>query len=150
MIRELLPLTLAAMLGAPLAQAGEVTKTVPFALDEWIELGTTDGPVTLHRIRLAKVGGSVKSKVFRPGNSEFLQDVTIELEYTNESAKDDWEAHLDVRWLDGSGEVIDGYDDTEGLDNDTRKDDATVTLSTLKYGLARAKKLQIDIDFYED
>lgn len=37
-----------------------------------------------------------------------------------------------------------------GLDSESRQDDATVTLSTLKYGLDKAKKLKIKIDFYQD
>ena len=38
------------------ADAGSVSKSVPFQLDEWIELDATDGPVTLHRIRIREVG----------------------------------------------------------------------------------------------
>lgn len=141
-------LALASLLTLPVA-AGEVSKDAAFALDQWIELKATDGPVTLHRIRLASQRGVTKSKFLRPGNSQFLADVQIQLEYTNDSSKD-WEAHLDIQWVDGSGEVIDGYDDTEGLDSDSRMDDTTVTLSTLKYGLEKAKKLKIKIEFYQD
>lgn len=150
MIRPSLFVTAAllASLASP-AFAGEVSKDAGFALDQWIELKATDGPVTLHRIRLVKQSGVTKSKFLRPGNSQFLSDVQIQLEYSNDSSKD-WEAHLDIQWVDGSGEVIDGYNDTEGLDSESRNDDATVTLSTLKYGLERAKKLKIKIDFYPD
>lgn len=145
----------AALAGAALAwaalpaAAGEVDKNVNFAVDEWIELGATDGPVTLHRIRLARQGGFTKSKLLRPGNSEYLEDVQIQIDYTND-AKRDWEARLKVEWLDAAGEVIDGYNDTENLDGDSRHDEQTITLSTLKYGLAKAKKLRIEIDFHPD
>ena len=131
------------------ASAGEVEKNVGFNLDQWIELNSTDGPVTLHRIRLATQGGVTKSKLLRPGNNEHLQDVQIQVEFTNDSSKD-WEMRLKVEWLDGSGEVIDGYNDTENLDSDSRHDEQTVTLSTLKYGLAKAKKLKIAIRYYPD
>lgn len=143
-----LALAVASIVSLPLA-AGEVSKDVSFALDQWIELKAEDGPVTLHRIRLAKQGGVTKSKFLRPGNSQFLTDVQIQLEYSNDSSKD-WEVHIDLSWVDGDGKVIDGYDDTEGLDSESRQDDTTVTLSTLKYGLDRAKKLKIKLEFYQD
>ena len=132
------------------ADAGSVSKSVPFQLDEWIGLDATDGPVTLHRIRIREVrGGLTKSKVFRPGNDEYLVTIQIELEFTNTATRD-WEADLDIRWLDAEGVAIDGYHDEEDLDEDERRDEATVTLSTLKYGLDRAEKLEIGIEFYPD
>ena len=60
------------------------------------------------------------------------------------------EARLDVVWSDGSGNVIDGYHDSENLDNDSRHDQQTVTLSTLRYGLERARKLKLRIRFDPD
>ncbi len=131
-------------------QAGEVSKSVPFELDRWVELEATDGPVTLHRIRLHRVsGGMTKSKLFRPGNDEFLETVRIELEYSNQSGSD-WEVDIDLRWVDEAGRTIDGYHDEEDLDNDERYDDATVTLSTLRYGLERATTLELSLDFYRE
>ncbi len=132
----------------PLA-AGEVEKNVNFALDEWIELNATDGPVTLHRIRIAKQSGITKSKFLRPGNSEYLQDVQIQLEFTNDTSRD-WKARLEVEWLDAGGQVIDGYNDSETLGEDSRRDEQTVTLSTLRYGLDKAKKLHLAIRFEPD
>ena len=132
----------------PLA-AGEVEKNVNFALEEWIELNATDGPVTLHRIRIAKQSGITKSKFLRPGNSEYLQDVQIQLEFSNDTSRD-WEARMEVEWLDGAGQPIDGYNDSETLGEDSRRDEQTVTLSTLKYGLDKAKKLRIAIRFEPD
>ena len=129
--------------------AGELTKSVPFALEEWTELQEVDGPVTLHRVRLARQAGLTKSKLFRPGQSRFLEDVQIQLEFSNDSTKD-WEAHLKVEWLDTDGTVIDGYDESEGLDSEARHEVQTVTLSTLRYGVARAKTLRLSITFYPD
>lgn len=137
-----------AFAAAPLA-AGEVEKQVPFVLDQWIDLAANDGPVTLHRIRIVKQGGGAKSKILRPGNAEFLEDVQIQLEFTNDASKD-WEARLRFVWSDAAGEAIDGYDDTENLDSDSRHDQQTVTLSTLRYGLERAKKLELRIYFQPD
>ncbi|MFN7961317.1 MAG: hypothetical protein U0002_08605 [Thermoanaerobaculia bacterium] len=131
------------------AHAGEADKTAAFALDEWIELKATDGPVTLHRIRLARQGGFTKSKFMRPGNAEYLEDVQIQLEFSNESEKD-WEAHIKFEWLDEAGKVIDGYNNNENLDGDSKFDKQTVTLSTLKYGLEKARKVKIHIEFERD
>jgi len=129
--------------------AGEVAKSVPFQLDQWTELQAVDGPVTLHRVRLARQAGMTKSKLFRPGQSEYLEDVQVQLEFSNDATKD-WEARLKVEWLDADGAVIDGYDASENLDNEARREVQTVTLSTLRYGIARAKTLRLSITFYPD
>ncbi|MDX1631236.1 MAG: hypothetical protein R3234_05210 [Thermoanaerobaculia bacterium] len=130
--------------------AGSVSRSVPFELDEWIELEASDGPVTLHRLRIEEIrGGLTKSKLFRPGNDEYLETIRIELVYSNEADRD-WEADLDIRWLDDQGRAIDGYHDEEDLDDDERHEDTTVTLSTLRYGLDRAETLEIGIEFYPD
>ena len=143
-----LSLAAVAALALPLpAAAGEVEKTVTFALDTWIPLDAHDGPVALHRLRLARTGGAVKSHLVRPGNSDYLTDVQIQVEFSNE-ASSDWQMRLKVEWLDGEGRPIDGYDDTEDLDSDSRYEQQTVTLSTLRYGLERARKLRVRITYY--
>ncbi|MDQ1347799.1 MAG: hypothetical protein QG573_1172 [Acidobacteriota bacterium] len=145
-----LRLALAAAILLPLATfAGTVEKDVPFKLDQWIELASTDGPVTLHRVRLVRQGGVTKSSFMRPGSSKYLDDVQIQLEFTNDSSND-WEARMSIEWLDGEGKPIDGYQGEEGLDSEQRHDQQTVTLSTLKYGLDRARKLKISIDTNPD
>ncbi len=135
--------------GTGAAAAGEVEKSVPFELDRWVELGATDGPVTLHRLRVARQAAGAKSKLVRPGNSQYLADVQIQLEFTNDATRD-WEARLEVEWLDADGAVIDGYGDSENLDSESRHDEQTVTLSTLRYGLERARTLKIRIRFQPD
>jgi hypothetical protein len=130
------------------ALAGEVEKKADFELDRWIELEATDGPVTLHRFRIVRAAGT-KSRILRPGNSEYLEDVQLQVEFSNDASRD-WEARLDVVWSDASGNPIDGYLDSENLDNDSRHDQQTVTLSTLRYGLERAKKLSVRIRFDPD
>ena len=131
---------------APAVRAESVNKTVPFELDRWYELKVQEGPVTLHRIRLAgKEGVLSKSKIFRPGNSEYLETVQIQLEYSNSSSKD-WKAEMKIRWLDDQDRVVDGYNGSEDLSEEESFQHAQVTLSTLKYGLDRARKLSIRID----
>ncbi len=85
---------------------------MPFRLDQWIDLAASDGPVTLHRIRVARQGAGAKSKFLRPGNSEYLEDVQVQLEFSNDATRD-WEARLDIEWLDADGAAIDGYNDKE-------------------------------------
>jgi len=142
--------TLAALLcGSGLASAGTAEKTSTFKIGEWIDLASSDGPVTLHRLRLVREGGVTKSSFMRPGNSQYLDDVQIQLEFTNDATQD-WEARFSIEWVDGDGRAIDGYQGKEGLDSEKRHDQQTVTLSTLKYGLDRAKKLKIRIDYNPD
>ena len=104
--------------------------------------------MTLHRFRIVRAAGT-KSRILRPGNSEYLEDVQLQLEFSNDASRD-WEARLDVVWSDASGNPIDGYHDSENLDNDSRHDQQTVTLSTLRYGLERAKKLSVRIRYDPD
>lgn len=133
---------------APLS-AATVEKTVSFQLDEWIDLGKTEGAVTLHRIRLTKPSGFSKSSLLRPGNSDFAADIEIQLEFSNDSTAD-WEANLRVEWVDGDGRPIDGYRGSADLDSETRHEMETVRVSTLKYGIDRAKKLKIEISANPD
>jgi len=129
------------------ARAGTVEKTVPFAIDQWVALDSTDGPVSLHRLKLVnQKGGFTKSAFLRPGNDEYLATVQIQIEYSN-SSKDDRKARVNVVWLDGEGAVIDGYNDDESLDDDENHKVDTITLSTLKYGLGQAKQLRIKINY---
>lgn len=137
---------LLALAAAP-AAAGEVERTVPFALDQWVDLGSKDGPVTLHRVRLARTGGSAKSMIVRPGNSQYLQDVQFQVEFSNEATRD-WEMRLRFEWLDAEDRVIDGYDDGEELEAESRYEQQTVTLSTLRYGLERARKLRVRVEYH--
>ena len=78
----------------------------------------------------------------RPTGSDYLADVQIQIEFTNDATAD-WETHLEFEWLDADGKVIDGFRGNQGLDSETRHEDQTVTLSTLKYGLERAKTIRI-------
>jgi hypothetical protein len=150
LLASALVLFAAATFAAPPAHAGTVEKTVPFAFDQWTALDSTDGPVTLHRVRIIRQkGGFTKSAFLRPGNDEYLETVQIQLEYSNTS-KDDWKAKLEIAWLDDQGTLIDGYNDSDSLDDDESHTSDTVTLSTLKYGIARAKQLRFKIRFDRD
>jgi hypothetical protein len=136
---------------AAAAWAGEaVEKKVPFKLGAWTDLQYKNGPVELHRIRVVEQTGSfTKSNLFRPVSSEYLETVQIQLEYSNAASKD-WKVFLQVEWVDADGTVIDGYHDDESLDDGETHDLVTVTLSTLKYGLKRAARLNVRLEVAPD
>ncbi len=145
--RVALAIAVLALLAGPTALAGSFAKTMPFELGKWVEVDVTDGPVTLHRIRLVEQTGQVtKSQLFRPAGAEYLRTVQIQLEYSNSATKD-WESFIHFEWLDADDTVIDGYRDSEDLSDREVHDLATVTLSTLKYGIEKAKTLRIKIEF---
>ncbi|MFI5143170.1 MAG: hypothetical protein ACHQQS_15535 [Thermoanaerobaculales bacterium] len=118
---------------------------VNFELDKWYEVNLKDGPVTLHRLRLERKGGLTKSAFFRPGNSQYLEDVQIQIEYSNQADRD-WRTDFEITWRDGAGKVIDGYRGDEQLDDRKDRDLATVTLSTLRYGLEKASTLHFHFE----
>jgi hypothetical protein len=146
-----LALTLVALL-IPRPTRGEVlTRNFPFELDKWYALDDAkDGPVTLHRIQVARQQGRfTKSTLFRPGNSEYLASIEIKLEYSN-SATRDWKGKFRLALLDDTGQEIDGYNGSESLDEQQSHNLVTIKLSTLKYGLDRARKLRVVIECSPD
>jgi hypothetical protein len=133
------------------AEAAGFERTVPFALDQWIGIELKEGPVTIHRVRVERKGGlkGFKSTVSRPGNSQFLQDVQIQIEYSNTSTAD-WQVRGRIVWLDAADKTIDGYEGTEDLDEEESHDVATMLFSTLRYGLDQARKLHIALEVVPD
>ncbi len=151
-MRQISSLSIALLLVAGLllvqlpADAGSVSKKFAFELDKWYDVGASEGPVTVHRLRVNRLTGNIKSKIFRPGNSEYLEDIEIEIEYTNDSTRD-WDLRVRVHWLDAAGTIIDGYNGKEDMDDESRYDATTIKLSTLRYGLDKARTLRVELDF---
>ena len=148
MRRIVLAIAVGALFAAatPLA-AAEFQKTFKFAVDEWHEIESTDGAVTLHRIRLnPKEGRSTRSAVLRPFNHEYLSTLQVQLEYTNGTERK-WRARVAVRWLDEEGRIIDGFSGNEGLEKKSARKLTEMSVPTLKYGLEAAKTLEVDINF---
>jgi hypothetical protein len=128
---------------APRVAAAEPFQTtVALALERWIDIGYRDGPVTIHRLRLERKNRGFKATVSRPGNAEFLQDVQIQIEYSNNSSTD-WQVDADIVWLDAGDKMIDGYRGDKDLDEDGSHEIATLLLAALKYGLDQARRLRI-------
>lgn len=132
--------------GTP-AAAGGVSKTFAFELDKWYDLDDAkQGPVSFHRIQISRHEGLLtKSNLFRPGNAEYLASIEIRLEYSN-SATRDWKARFHLALLDEQEREIDGYNGSEELDEGESHEMVTIKLSTLKYGLERARKLRVVIE----
>lgn len=128
------------------ASAVTIEKDFPFELDTWYEIGHENGPIQIHRVRVKHVAGNLKSRVFRGNDTEFVETVQIQVEYTNRS-DDDVEADLDIVWVDSQGREIDGYREEEDMDEDEH-DEMTAALSTSKYGLEVAKTLKVRITYY--
>jgi hypothetical protein len=146
----LMTLAAAAILVSPAAAQAAVDTTVPFELDKWYELKVTDGPITLHRLRLERQGGGgLKARVTRGADEEYTAPVKVELEYSNASSTD-WRAVFRVWWVDEAGETIDGYNGSHQLDEKKDFDRCGGTVATLKYGLAKARRLRILINVKPD
>lgn len=135
------PLVLALALPAP---AGELSKTYDFQLDRWIDLKLEDGPVTLHRFRIEKVGGGGVNRLTRGGSSDYSTTLEIQIEYSND-ASNDWKADVVLEWLDERGNVIDGFRGDENMDEGDRHAYIKASVTTLKYGIERARKLRLEV-----
>lgn len=135
------------LVAAPSASAGEVTKTFDFELDEWHDVAYTDGPITIHRIRLDRVEGRfTKSSVWRPHNNENLDTIRITIEYTNTDSKG-WKARVTTRWFDGEDRLIDGFGANESFNKNSARKTVEVSVPTLTYGIDRAEKLELSVHF---
>lgn len=140
----LFALVMVLAMAAP-APAETIDRSFPFELDTWFDLDYRDGDITVKRVRVKTVGSNFKSKVFRPGKTEFVTDVQVQVEYSNRGSHD-VEADLDIVWVDSQGREIDGYRGEEDMD-EGENDEMTAAMSTSKYGLEVAKKLIVKIDF---
>lgn len=132
---------------SPLRAQDTLRQTFDFETDKWFSLGDAgSGPVALHRIQVARQQGHFTSSTLsRPGNTEFLAAIEIRIEYSNAATRD-WKAKLRLTLLDEAGREIDGYSGTENLDEGEKHQIATIKLSTLKYGLERARKLRVSAE----
>ena len=145
--RSILAAVLLVAAGVGVASGEEVVKTYEFAVDEWFEIGSSDGPVTLHRIRIdRKEDRLTKSMLARPYNQQYLEPIRFQLEYTNGSSEK-WRARITVRWLDEEGRIIDAFSANEVMAKKSAHKVAQASVSTLKYGLERAATLEVEVRF---
>lgn len=127
------------------ASAVTIEREFPFELDTWYDIGYEEGNISVKRVRVEHIKGNLKSRVFRGTNTEFVETVQIQVEYSNRGSND-VETDLDIVWVDGQGRVIDGYRDEEDMD-EGENDEMTAALSTSRYGLEVARKLVVKISF---
>jgi len=124
-------------------------KSYAFELDKWYEIDAESGPVKLYRIRVERQSGTtLKSRLTRV-HTDFATDVQIQIEYSNKSSKD-WKGKMRIVWVDEKGETIDGYVGTESYGEETKHEVQTMLMSTLKYGLLHARKLEVEISVEKD
>lgn len=143
-----LALALVTLVWALPASAGEVSKSFSFEIGKWYELNTTDGPTTLHRFRLER-GSATVAKITRGDSSAYAANLELQLEFSNVGGSD-WRAEVVVEWLDDQDKVIDGFRESKNLDEDERLKLWKTSITTLSYGLDRAKKLRVEIRFNPD
>jgi len=139
----------ATVLAAPASAQTSVDKTVPFELDKWYELNVKEGPITLHRIRLERAGGGGLKARVTGGEDEYRAQVKVDLEYSN-VASADWRVVFRISWLDDGGETIDGYNGSHELEEKKDFNRTGGTVTTLRYGLARARKLRLLLNVKPD
>ena len=132
--------------GASAATAGEaIVKSYDFAVDKWFEIEESDGPITLHRIRIdRKEDRLTKSVIARPYNQQYLEPVRFQLDYTNTSSAK-WKTRVTVRWLDEEGSVIDGFSANETFQKNSARRIVQASVATLKYGLQQATTLEVEV-----
>ena len=145
----MLTLLVAAVLAAPASAQTSVDKTVPFELDKWYELNVKEGPITLHRIRFERGGGGGLKARVTGGEDEYRVPVKAELEYSN-VASSDWRVVFRISWLDEGGEAIDGYNGSHQLSEKKDFERTGGSVMTLRYGLARARKLRLQLNVKPD
>jgi len=145
----MLTMLAATVLAAPASAQTSVDRTVPFELDKWFELNVKEGPITLHRIRLERVGGGGLKARVTGGEDEYRVAVKVELEYSN-AASSDWRGVFRISWVDEAGETIDGYNGSHELEE--KKDFIRTggTVTTLRYGLAHARRLRLLLNVKPD
>ena len=116
-----------------------------FEIGKWYDLAIKNGPVTIHRFRIERKASRLsKLKSLLPGNSQDMEDLQLQIEYSNQ-ADSDWQTSFDVSWLDKSGKLIDGFHGNEDLTAGRDHDLVTNSLSTSRYGVEQADKLQYHI-----
>ena len=145
----MLTLLAATVLAAPASAQTSVDKTLPFELDKWYELNVKEGPITLHRIRLERAGGGGLKARVTGGEDEYRAQVKVDLEYSN-VASSDWRVVFRISWLDDGGEAIDGYNGSHELEEKKDFNRTGGTVTTLRYGLARARKLRLLLNVKPD
>jgi hypothetical protein len=140
-------LFLAAVLGvSERAEATVLKQSCDFQLETWCDINQTDGSVTIHRARVTTTEAGLRSiSAKNVLNDEYLKRVAVQIEFTNEGGRS-YRSFIKVRWLDGEGEPIDGFGDEEGLEAHIARGLVKRSIGALKYGLAKAKTIEIQVD----
>jgi hypothetical protein len=116
-----------------------------FELEKWIDVNKTDGPITIHRIRVSEDQAGIRSKSAEMAlNRAYVQRIAVQIEYTNESSRR-YKSHIAVNMADANGEAVDGFSDDEGLEPNKSRGLVTRSFPASKYGLQRVTRIDLEI-----
>ena len=133
-------------LGAVALQAEVISAAFDFELERWMDIEQTDGPVTIHRVRVTTQRTGFRSWGAETAlNRDYMQRLGVQLEFTNESTRK-YKSYIEVRLLDANGEAVDGFGDEEGLDANRARNIVERSFPASKYGLKRVERLEIEIE----
>jgi hypothetical protein len=137
----------AALLGSsPPAAATVIKQTCDFRMEIWCDIEQTDGGVTLHRVRVTTSDLGIRSLSTNNAlNDEYMERVGVQLDYTNEGSSR-VKSYIKVRWIDEDGAAIDGFGDEEGLERSTTRGTVRRSIGALRYGLQRARTIEIEVN----
>lgn len=146
--RVLLRLTAIALLSwvqALPATAQNVQRTIPFEVDQWVDLEVVNGAITLHRFRLVRDNTLVEPKLLgsKP-DFEFHDGLQFQLEFTNDGDYN-WKADVRLEWKDDRDALIEGMAGQVTLNKRKRHHVRKVTDIALRYGIQRAEQLELKI-----
>jgi hypothetical protein len=132
--------------GASLVAAQVITATFDdFELERWMDVGQTDGGVTIHRLRVTTQRTGFRSWGAETAlNRDYMQRLGVQVEFTNEGSRK-VKSYITVRLLDASGEAVDGFGDEEGLDANRARGVVERSFPASKYGLKRVERLELEV-----
>ena len=128
------------------AQATVLKHSCEFRLETWCDINLVDGPVTIHRARVTTTEAGLRSiSATNVLNDEYIKRISVQIEYTNEGGRK-YKSFVKVRWLDETGESIDGFGDEEGLEANKARGMIKRSIGALKYGLVKAKTIEVEVN----
>ncbi|MEM6704280.1 MAG: hypothetical protein AAF690_16305 [Acidobacteriota bacterium] len=144
-LRRLACIVLFAWVVAAPATAQKVQRTLPFEVDQWIDLEVVNGAITLHRFRIVRDNTLVEPKLLgsKP-DFEFHDGLQFQLEFTNDGDYN-WKADVRLEWKDDREALIEGMSGQVTLNKRKRHHVRKVTDVALRYGIQRAQQLELKI-----
>jgi hypothetical protein len=152
MLRKTLAASAVALVAlAALSQAQDslrFDKTVPYRLDQTLQLGARVGPVRVDSVVLSTgggAGGGIMSRIPRPGAGDPEVTTTIQAAFdTQNPQEDEWEVTYTLDFLDSNGRLIDRATKKAELEGEAKI--VNVEHSTLKYVVSSIARVRIRLE----